>query len=195
MISYNDQPWSRGLWGVSCSHAGDVFPDYFPHIFPSLSVSSSVSIMCYIVHMPFVKDFTLSQTTMWHFCVEPSWTPHLLKEEERSGWHVWYNEEFLTIFLWMSIWGFKRVTLWHWQHHALGQGQSDTACPEPPAKTLSGIYQILLKISDGYILFSEHRVLACTVKLLAVNVASASRAPVNWLIAHSAISASCLLSA
>ena len=79
MISYNDQPWSRGLWGVSCSHAGALIPHYFPrHIFPSLLVSSSVSIMCYIVHVPFVKDlFTLSQTTMWHFCFEPSWTPHL----------------------------------------------------------------------------------------------------------------------
>ena len=57
MIYFNDQPWSRGLWRLSCSHAGALIPNYFPHIFPSLSVSSSVSVMCCIVHVPFVKGF------------------------------------------------------------------------------------------------------------------------------------------
>ena len=67
--------------------------------------------------------------------------------------------------------------------------------PETTCKDIVWNIRFVLNISDGYILFSEHRVLACTVKLLAVNVASPSRAPVNWLIAHSAISASYLLSA
>ena len=67
--------------------------------------------------------------------------------------------------------------------------------PETTCKDIVWNIRFVLKISDGYILFSDNRVHACTVKLLAVNVASPSRAPVNWLMVHSTISASCLISA
>ena len=97
MISFNDQPRSRGLWRLSCSHAGALIPNYFPHIFPSLSVSSSVSVMCCIVHVPFVKGFLPSPKQLGGIFVLSLPELHTFKRREEVSltcmilWRIFNN--------------------------------------------------------------------------------------------------------